>query len=172
VGEVTGPEAAGLSPPATLLPAHQLAAFGCGEASLDDWLRHQALKSEGVTARTYVVCAGDIVVGYYCLATGSVARASVPKALRRHGTPNPIPVMVLGRLAVDTRHQGKGIGAGMLRDAMYRVLQLSRSVGCAALLVHALDQPAANFYAKYGFVEFPGGARTLFLPIATIAAAL
>jgi GNAT superfamily N-acetyltransferase len=80
--------------------------------------------------------------------------------------------MVLGRLAVDTRYQGKGIGAGMLRDAMYRVFQVSRSVGCAALLVHALDQPAVNFYAQYGFVEFPGGARTLFLPVTTIAAAL
>jgi GNAT superfamily N-acetyltransferase len=169
---VSGADAPALSAPTALLPVHQLAAFACGEASLDDWLRHRALKSEGATARTYVVCAGDLVVGDYCLATGSVARASTPRALRRHGTPDPVPVMVLGRLAVDTRYQGKGIGAGMLRDAMYRALQVSRSVGCAAILVHALDQPAVDFYARYGFVEFPDGARTLFLPLATIAAAL
>jgi GNAT superfamily N-acetyltransferase len=169
---VSGSGAAALSAPTALLPVHQLAAFTCGEASLDDWLRHRALKSEGATARTYVVCAGDLVVGYYCLATGSVARAHTPRSLRRHGTPDPVPVMVLGRLAVDTRYQGKGIGAGMLRDAMYRALQVSRSVGCAAILVHALDQPAVDFYVKYGFIEFPGGARTLFLPLTTIAAAL
>lgn len=162
----------GLSPPGALLPMYKTSAFSCGHASLDNWLRLRALKSEGSTARTYVVCDGQVVVGYYCLATGSVTLAQVPRGLRPHGTPNPLPIMVLGRLAVDLHYQGRGIGAGMLRDAMMRSVQIAQSVGCAAILVHAVDQSSSTFYLKYGFLEFPIGTRTLFLPLKTIEAAL
>jgi GNAT superfamily N-acetyltransferase len=162
----------GLSPPGALLPHYQVGSFSCGQASLDDWLKRRALKSEGSSARTYVVCDGEIVVAYYCIATGAVERTATPKAMQRHGMPNTIPVMILGRLAVDRHYQGRGIGGGLLRDATLRVLHLSGSVGCAALLVHAIDQESAEFYRRYGFIEFPAGGKTLFLPLATVAAAL
>lgn len=138
---------------------------------LNDWVRQKALKSEGATARTYVVKDGQRVVGYYCLATGAVARSSVPRRIR-HGLPDPVPVMVLGRLAVDIRYQDAGIGRGLLRDALLRTLQVSEQVGVRAVLVHAINDAAKSFYAAYGFAEFPAGTRTLFLPIESIMRAL
>ena len=145
--------------------------FDCGEASLNDWLQRQALKSEGASARTYVVKDGGRVVGYYCLATGGVARSDMPRRIRR-GMPNPVPVMILGRLAVDVEYQRAGIGTGLLRDAMLRTLQVSEQVGVRALLVHAIDDTAKGFYVAHGFIEFPTGTRTLFLPLEAIARAL
>lgn len=160
-----------LSPPCPIAPAHDTAAFSCGQEPLDDWLKQRALKSEGRSARTYVVCSGETVVGYYALAAGAVARAGAPAKLRRNA-PDPIPVMIIGRLAVDEGFAGMGLGSGMLRDAFRRILQVSQTVGCRAVLVHAIDRDAAAFYARYGFIEFPAGSRTLFLPLETLAAAL
>jgi GNAT superfamily N-acetyltransferase len=111
------------------------------------------------------------VVGYYTLATGGVTRSEMPRKIR-HDLPNPVPVMILGRLAVDERHQKKGIGPAMLTEAMQRILEISQSAGVRALLVHAIDDEAVAFYLKYGFVLFPRDGRTMFLPIETLAAAL
>lgn len=83
-----------------------------------------------------------------------------------------VPVMIVGRLAVDARHHGQGIGGGMLRDAFQRILQATEIVGCRAVLVHAIDDAATTFYARYGFVASPAGPRTLFLPVETLRAAL
>lgn len=163
-------------PPVPLSAEHRIEDFDCGKPKLTDWLKAHALDNEGRASRTYVVVAnsgpkaGD-VVGYYTLATGGVAISELPRKLR-HNLPNPVPVMLLGRLAVDLRHQKKGIGPAMLREAVQRTLDISRTAGVRAIMVHAIDDDAVTFYLKYGFLLFPGDGRTMFLPIETIANAL
>jgi GNAT superfamily N-acetyltransferase len=160
-----------LTPPSPLKPEHDLKSFDCGKKPLDDWLRQRALKAEGITARTYVVCEGIRVVGYYTLVTGAVRREEAPKRLSRN-SPVQIPVLLLARLAVHSGAARAGIGSGLLKDAMRRFVQVSTIVGVRALLVHALDDDAAAFYLKFGFVEFPAGSHTLFLPLETITSAV
>lgn len=164
--EETGP-----GRPTPLLPTHDSSAFSCGHSSLDDWLKTSALRSEGRTSRTYVVCEGNVVVGYYALATGAVAHLGAPGLLRRNA-PDPVPVVLIGRLAVSRSHAGRGIGAGLLRDALLRTLEVGRTVGCRAVLVHPIDADAGRFYARFGFLPFPAGPDTLFLPLETVEAAL
>lgn len=161
----------GYSPPAPINAEHDASGFSCGVDALDDWLKTVALKSEGRSARTYVVCEGNAVVAYYCLATGAVERGSAPGRVRRNA-PDPVPVMVVGRLAVTERCKGQGIGSALLRDAVRRVLQASEIVGCAAIVVHAVDDAAAAFYGAHGFVAHPAGSRTLFLPLEALRRAL
>lgn len=168
--EGQGP-AARYTPPTAISSGHELGGFACGQAALDDWLRHRALRAEGASARTYVVCESRMVVGYYCLATGGARHDGVNAKLRRN-MPDPIPMMVLGRLAIDHRHQRRGLGGALLRDAMLRIVQANRIAGFRALAVHAKDDEAVAFYVRYGFVESPPGGRTLFLPVETIIAAL
>ena len=160
-----------LSPPQPINADDDLGPFDCGDELLSDWLRQQALGSEGASARTYVVKDRRRVVGYYCLATGGVARETVPRKIR-HGLPDPVPVMILGRLAVDKAYQRVGIGSSLLKDALQRTLQVSGQVGVRAVLVHAIDEEAKAFYATYGFIESPAGTRTLFLPLESVAKAL
>jgi GNAT superfamily N-acetyltransferase len=138
---------------------------------MDDWLRFRALKSEGRSARTYVVAQERHVVGYYCFSAGAEKRTNVPSKLARN-MPESVPLATLGRLAVDLSWQGKGIGAGMLKDALQRFLQISQIAGSRAIIVHAIDQTAVSFYLEYGFMEFPGGSRTMFLPMETIIRAI
>ncbi len=141
------------------------------EPSLDDWLRHRALKNESRFARTYVVCEGNRVVAFYCISAGAVERASAPGRLRRNA-PDTIPVSVIGRLAVSRDHSGKGLGADLLSDALRRIALASQSIGIAAVLVHAKDEAARRFYLKCAeFIEYPADSRTLFLPIETVVAA-
>ncbi|CAN5560009.1 GNAT family N-acetyltransferase [soil metagenome] len=162
----------GLGPPAPLDETHDTQRFQCGKPPLDDWIIQHAFRSEGKSARTYVVAkGGTVVVAYYCLAMGGVLRNEVPRKIR-HGLPATVPVMILGRLAVDSLHQGKGLGAGLLKDAMMRTVAVSRSVGMRAMLIHAIDDEAMVFYTRYGFLRFPADSRTLFMPIETIIAAL
>jgi len=162
--------------PEPITSDHRLESFACGNQGLDDWLTARALKSEAKSARTFVVtCRAEPdagrVIAYYALATGSVAREEVPKKIR-HGLPNPVPVLVLARLAVDEQHSGKGVGPALLKDAMLRTLEISKSAGVRALIVHAIDDDAVNFYAKYGFQVFPAGRKTMFLPIETLIRSL
>jgi GNAT superfamily N-acetyltransferase len=159
------------SSPRPIRADDDLSSFDCGQELLNDWLRQQALKSEGNSARSYVLRDGRRVVGYYCLATGAAARASVPRKLR-HDLPDPVPAMILGRLAIDKDYQRKGIGSALLKDALQRCLQVSGQVGVRAVLVHAIDDAARNFYAAYGFIEFPAGTRTLCLPMELVSKAL
>lgn len=164
------------APPAPITSDHRIDGFDCGKPPLDNWLKARALDNEGRASRTYVVVAtagpqaGD-VIGYYTLATGGVALSEI-RGKHRHNMPNPVPVMVLGRLAVDDRHRSQGIGPALLREAMQRTLDISRSAGVRMLMVHAIDDDAVTFYLRYGFHVFPAGSRTMFLPIETIAAAL
>lgn len=163
---------AGLSAPAPLTLEHDLTAFDCGDSQLNDWLRQRALKSESRFSRTYVVCDGHRVVAYYCISAGSVERAAAPGKLRRNA-PNAIPVSVIGRLAVDRIHAGKGLGTDILMDALRRIALASQSIGIGAVLIHAKDEPAKRFYLHAAeFIAYPEGSRTLFLPIETIVAAL
>lgn len=162
--------------PTPITADHRLDLFNCAKPSLDEWLRTRALDNEDKASRTYVVTAltGEAagnVVAYYTLAYGSIIREEVPRNIR-HGLPNPVPVMVLGRLAVDRNHNGKGIGAALLREAMQRTAEASRIAGLRALIVHAIDDGAVGFYAQYGFQLFPAGSRTLLLPIETLRAAI
>ena len=159
-----------LSAPAPLSPEHDLTQFDCGDAALNDWLRHRALKNESRFSRTYVVSQGTRVVGFYCIAAGSVERAATPGKLRRNA-PDAIPVAVIGRLAVDRDFAGQGLGADLLADALRRIAVAAQTIAIAAVLVQAKDAAARAFYLRCAeFSEFPEDSRTLFLPIETVVA--
>lgn len=155
-----------LRPPALLKPSHRLDAFDCGVDSLNDWLKRRAHANQASGAsRTYVAADGDgLVVGYYCLASGALALAQAPSGVRRN-MPDPVPMAVLGRLAVDRSRQGQGLGAALLRDAVERTQAASRILGIRGLLVHALSEQAAAFYARYGFVASPANPSLLVMSL-------
>lgn len=135
---------------------------------MDHWLKHVALKNNVAGgARTYVVCKAGRVVGYYSLAAGSVTRKETGGRFRRN-MPEPIPVVLLGRLAVDRRYQGKGIARGLMRDAALRVMGVAESVGIRGIVVHALNESARNFYKALGFDVSPLDAHTLFIALQDI----
>lgn len=157
-----------LNAPQPLTEIFDISQFDCGNELLNHWLKKRALKNQkDGGSRTFVVVSGDCVVGYYALATGSVERNLAPSTIARNA-PDPVPVMVLGRLAVDVTMQGSGIGAGMLKDVLLRVYRVAQEAGVKALLVHALSDQAKAFYLKYGFVESPMDSMTLMLPIKAI----
>lgn len=169
MGEVT-PRRPRLSAPVPLTVDHDLAGFDCGEPALNDWLKHRALKNESRFSRTYVVCDGNTVVAYVCIAAGSVERAAAPGKVRRNA-PDAVPVSVIGRLAVAKDYAGQGLGADLLADALRRIAIASQSIGIGAVLVQAKDDIAKRFYmACAEFIEYPGDSRTLFLPIETVVA--
>lgn len=175
MGEVTqlpGRAEAALSAPVPINASqHDLTRFQCRHEALNDWLKIRAIKAEGASARTYVVCSGSQVVGYYSLVNGGVERDKAPSNLRRN-MPDPVPAMLLGRLATDVSFERQGIGGGLLKDALLRTLQASKIAGLRALMVHAIDDDARAFYLARGFSEFPTDSRTLFLSIETIVKAL
>jgi GNAT superfamily N-acetyltransferase len=174
MGEVTKhPKArGGITAPARFNPQlHDVSGFHCEKPPLNEWLQNQAAKSEGTSARTYVVCEDAKVIGYFCLAVGSVARASLPSKIK-HGQPDPVPVIVIGRLARDLSYRGTGLGGDLLKDALTRTLAASEIVGIRAVVVHVLDEEAIPFYRENGFKPLPKEERTFFLPIETIRAAL
>lgn len=148
--------------------AHELGRFDCGNESLNDWLKVRAPGSEGRTARTYVACEDNIVIGYYCLAAGAIERSALPKLLRKHGLPNPVPTVIIGRLARDLSYKGSGLGLDLLRHALGRIVHASETIGIRCVLAHAIDEQAAKFWKENEFIESPVGSRTFFLPIETI----
>jgi ribosomal protein S18 acetylase RimI-like enzyme len=162
----------GLQPPEPIADKHDLARFDCGNEDLNDWLKRRALTSEGRSARTNVLCDGQRVVGYYCLATGSIERESLSSAKLRKNLPDPIPILVLGRLAIAVDYQGRGLGKALLKDAIVKSIAASEIAGIRALVVHAIDEAAARFYQRYGFAASPLNPRALLLPIETAKAAL
>jgi len=148
---------------------HLLSEFQCGEPELDDWLKRRALNNEASGAsRTYVVCSGLRVVGYYALANGAVVHADTPGSVKRN-MPNPIPVMVIGRLAIDLNFQGRGIGTALLKDAVLRTAQAAEIAGIRAILVHALSPAAKRFYERLGFVASPTNPMTLMVTVRAVA---
>ena len=161
-----------LTAPAPITSGHELAAFDSGVSSLDEWLRKRALKNHASGAsRCFVVCTGAVVVGYYSLSAGAISREEAPKAMQRN-MPNPLPILLLGRLAVDKRYHNKGLGQSLLRDAMIRAVNVSGDAGVFAVLVHALSDQAKQFYLSRGFVESPLQPMTLLMTIETIRSIL
>jgi GNAT superfamily N-acetyltransferase len=153
-----------LRPPEALSPGHKIDGFGCGEPQLDDWLRRRALANQlSGGSRTFVVTdVGGQVFGYYALAAGAVSHREATGSVRRN-MPEPIPVMVLARLAVDRRAQGMRLGPALLQDAFERCVAVSRNTGVRAILVHALHHRARQFYEHYGFQVSPLHPLTLMM---------
>jgi len=167
VGKVGG--RAGIGPPVALSAAHDCGAFDCGDDALNRWLRERALPAAAAGhSRTFVCCAGDRAVGHYCLAAGGVVRAAAPGRLRRNA-PDPLPVAIVGRLAVDLSQQGRGLGADLVGDALRRILAASDTLGVAAVLVHAANERAAAFWRRHDFIPFPPEGHSFFLPVDGIA---
>ena len=157
-----------VSPPEHLTAEHDLAGFDCGVPELDDWLKRRALQNEASrAARTFVVVADGRVVGYYALATGAVAHRAATGRVRRN-MPEPIPVMVLARLAVDREYQGSGLGTGLLRDALFRTLRAADIAGIRAVLLHAVSDDAKRFYLHHGFAESPVDPMTMMIALADV----
>ncbi len=158
-----------LSVPQPLIAAHLLNEFECGEHTLDEWLKRRAMSNQlSGASRTFVVVDEERrVCGYYAMAAGAVSHPLATSAVRRN-MPDPVPVMVLGRLAVDRRVQGFKLGAAMLQDAVNRAIVVSQNTGVRALLVHALNDRAKQFYEYYGFQESPQHSMTLMLRLISV----
>jgi len=166
-------EVAGLSPPSPLSDGPDAGKFDSGEPSLDDWLRRRARANQASGAtRTYVVCDDhNRVAGYYALASGVVTIANAPGRFSRN-MPDPIPVAVLARLAVDREWQGQGLGRAMFRDAAQRVEHAADLIGIRGIVVHAISEEAKRFYLALGFVPSRHEPLTLMVALADIRAVL
>jgi GNAT superfamily N-acetyltransferase len=161
-----------LQAPEKLTSHHRLEDFHSGSPVLDNWLKQKALINDAQGAsRTYVVCSDDNVIGFYCLANGAIVRSAAPSKVRRN-MPDPIPVMLLGRLAVDKRWQGQGIGKALLKDAILRTLTAAQIAGIRALMVHALSTEVAAFYQGLGFIPSPQNPLLLVLKMDDAVASL
>ncbi|WP_020493953.1 GNAT family N-acetyltransferase [Verrucomicrobium sp. 3C] len=160
-----------LSAPQPLSAAHRVGDFSCGEPVLDEWLKRRAMANQQSGAsRTFVVVDPDnCVQGYYAMAAGAVAHRLATGAVRRN-MPDPVPVLVLARVAVDTRIQGHHLGGAMLQDAVQRAVAVSLNAGVRALLAHALHDRARQFYEHYGFQASPTEPFTLMLRLDTLRA--
>lgn len=153
-----------LSPPEPLHARHALDDFDCGKSALNDWLLHHARQAQGSgSARTFVVCDGERVAGYFGLTVGQIDTLEAPERVRRGIGRYPIPVVVLARLAVDVDYQGRGLGFGMLQDAIRRTLTIAEQAGIRALLTHPIDAEAEAFYRRFGFESTPVRDRQLIL---------
>lgn len=161
-----------IAAPEPLGPQHDVELFRSGVETLDTWLKRRALKNQGSGAsRTFVACEHTRVVAYYALASSAVTIAAAPGRFRRN-MPEPIPVVVLGRLAVDQSHQGKGLGRALVQDAARRVVQAADTIGVRGLLVHALSADAKAFYERLGFDPSPLDPLVLMVTLADLKAAL
>lgn len=147
-----------------LQPHHAVETFDCGQAPLNRFLhKHALLNQHSGGAQTYVGLADNTVIGYYALAVGSVEQAQASERMKRGLAKHSIPIMLLGRLAVDLHWQQQGVGAGLLKDAMLRTLQAADIAGIRALIVHAADEAAKTFYERFDFRPSPTDPLHLFL---------
>jgi GNAT superfamily N-acetyltransferase len=161
--------------PRALIAGDKFVTFDCGEPMLNEWLRSRALKNETTGAsRTFVTVeaqSGD-VAGYYCLSASVLALEDAPGRVRRN-MPSPIPIILIGRLAVDERFKGHGLGASLLQDAVLKGIEASRILGARALVVDALNEDAERFYRKFGFELMPPAAkRAMFLLVSDAEATI
>jgi predicted N-acetyltransferase YhbS len=155
----------GVLAPEPLAPHHELDAFESGVATLDEWLKRRARRNETDGAsRTFVLCTGRRAVGYYSLAAGSVLHTAATGKVRRN-MPDPVPALLLARLAVDRAWHGKGLGADLLSDAISRAIGAAETIGVRAILVHAISDGAKAFYEKHGFRSSPIEPMTLMITI-------
>lgn len=154
----------GYSPVRKLAATDQVDAFDCGQAALDQFLQRYAIVNQYAnSAQTYVCCQGDVVVGYYSLAVGSVDPQAAPSRVMKGLARHPVPVMILARLAVDKEHQRKGLGQALLRDALLRTAQAADIAGIRCVLVHAKDDAARQWYESWEFEPSPTDPYHLFL---------
>ena len=165
-------EVSRLLPPEPLTDFHECDGFNCGEASLDDWLKRRARGNQvSGASRTYVVCQTKRVIGYYALASGAITVENARGRFRRN-MPNPIPVAILTRLAVDRDWDGQGMGRALFRDAARRVAHAADVIGIRGIVVHALSDEAKNFYLALGFDPSSHEPMTLMVMLIDVRAAL
>lgn len=163
----------GLSQPQKLNEAHGLIGFDCGKEALNRWLRDHALANQKANyTQVMVITCGANVVGFYGLAMSSVHRNDAPRKIKPHPAPRDIPCLLLGQLAVDKRWRGKGIGLGLLKDALTRAVHVADQAGMRAVMVNALDEDAGGFWASMGFIAAAGDPQTWFRSIEDIRASL
>ncbi len=161
-----------LHAPEPLTAQHALGSFDSGVPSLDDWLRRRAMQNQASGAsRTFVACDDARVAGYYALAASAVAPDAATGRFRRN-MPDPVPVAVLGRLAIDKSFQGKGLGRALFRDAALRVVAAADSIGIRGMLVHAISDEAKAFYLGLGLDVSPLEPMTLMATVADLKASL
>ena len=148
-----------------LTSAHDIDGFDCGVSSLNDWLQRYALKNQDLNvSRTFVLSDDGRVIGYYCLSANGIDRNLLPKNLAR-GKPNPVPVVLLGRLGVSVDCKGRGFGSVLLEDSFVRVMSVLDVIGFSSMLVHALDDGLIDFYVRHGFIVSPEDSLILFCTI-------
>jgi GNAT superfamily N-acetyltransferase len=169
---VAGVSAASLRAPEPLAASHDVSRFTNGiHASLDQWLRERARSSEAFSARTYVVCCTaepDRVVGYFSVSAAVEQRNVLTSAKLRHGMPEQVPLLLIGRLAVDAQWRGRALGSALVADALRRCLAVSEIAGVRGVVAHAIDDDAVAFYERHGFFRSPLGDRIMLLPIETV----
>jgi len=157
-----------ITAPTGLTKHHDISEFDCGNVSLNEWLENKAISNDTKNAsRCFVICDANRVIGYYALATGAVDRSKAPSKIKRN-MPDPIPVLVLGRLAIDSSYQGQSLGSHLLKDCMLRAIAVSEHIAFKALLVHAISEDAKRFYTYFGFKESPIDPMTIFLSLSDI----
>ena len=146
---------------------HQLEGFECGKSALDDWLlRHSRQAQCSNSAKTFVVAEGKgRVAGYFSLTVGQVYTLEAPKRIRYGMGQYPLPVVILGRLAVSAQDQGRGIGFGLLQDAIRRTMLIAEQAGIRAVVTHPIDEEAARFHTRFGLIASPLREQQLLLPI-------
>lgn len=161
-----------LSAPTVLAEYHELDKFDSGEASLDEWLKKRARANQvGGASRVFVICEENRVVGYYALSSSCVTPRIVPGRFRRN-MPDPVPVVLLGRLAIDKALQRQGIGRALFRDAAMRVSHAAEAIGVRGIIVHPISDEARRFYLALGFTECPGQSMTLVVTLQDVQTAL
>ncbi len=161
-----------LSAPVLLADHHDLTGFNSGEPALDDWLRRRARANQADGAsRTFVACDGDRPMAYYALASGSVGVAGLPSRFRRN-MPDPVPVVMLGRLAVDLGVAGQGVGRGLFKDAARRISHAADTIGIRGIAVHPISADARAFYLKLGFSDCLGDASLMVVTLKNVQALL
>lgn len=161
-----------LAAPEPIQPHHDVASFSCGHPSLDEWLKRRSLTNQKAGAsRTYVVTTDNRVVAYYALASGALACIVATGKLRRN-MPDPIPMAILGRLAIDVQFQAQGLGRALFRDAALRVLSAADAIGIRGLMVHAISEDAAAFYRALGLAPSPSEPAKLMVTLDELRAAI
>lgn len=151
---------------------HAVDQFTCGQPELDRFLiRHALQAQQSNSSQTYVALSGNEVLGFYTIVAGEVAHAQAPERVVKGMPRHPIPLLVLARLAVHSKAQGRGLGAGLLLDALGRTLQVADIIGVRALAVHAKDEQASAFYRHFGFTPSPTDGRHLLMLIKDIGLA-